>query len=133
MNKLLTLLILWFGTGTITAQQKKTISDSGVTAKFGALAIDKSNGFYYGFSYDYSSLSQAEQKATEECIKKGGNCSVVLSFSGNGCLAYRTMAGDTGNAYGWGVANTKEEADAVAKNEFLKRVCKLPIFSTLQK
>ena len=63
---------------------KKTVSKvtttKPVTSKFGALAIDRSNGFYYGFSYDYPTLPEAEKKATDECNKKGGDCSVVLSF-----------------------------------------------------
>src|SRR5690606_21445100 len=65
---------------------KKTVSKATTTkslaSKFGALAIDRSNGFYYGFSYDYPTLAEAETKAADECRKKGGDCSVVLSFSG---------------------------------------------------
>jgi hypothetical protein len=91
------------------------------TSKFGALAIDRSNGFYYGWSYDYSTLAEAEQKAIEECNKKGGNCTVVLLFSGVGCAAYRTIDGNVGNAYGWGIGNSKEEADKIATKECLKR------------
>lgn len=104
---------------------KKTVSKvtttKPVTSKFGALAIDRSNGFYYGFSYDYPTLPEAEKKATDECNKKGGDCSVVLSFSGAGCIAYRTINGNAGNAYGWGIASTKEAADAIAMREALKR------------
>lgn len=89
--------------------------------KFGALAVDKNNGFYYGWSYDYEDQKGAEQKALEECKKKGGNCSIVLSFSGAGCAAYRTLKQGTGTAYGWGLANTKTEADAIAIAECKKR------------
>lgn len=90
-------------------------------SKFGALAIDKQNGFYYGWSYDYATLLEAEKKAMDECNIKGGNCNVVLSYSGTGCAAYRTVEGNVGTAYGWGLAETKEQADAIANNELLKR------------
>lgn len=89
--------------------------------KYGALAIDRSNGFYYGWSNDYATLAEAEQRAIEECAKKGGDCTLVLSFSGTGCAAYRTIDGNVGTAYGWGLAETKEEADAIATKECLKR------------
>lgn len=90
-------------------------------SKFGALAIDRNNGFYYGWSFDYPTLTEAEQKAIEECKSKGGNCTVVLSYSGTGCAAYRTIDGNIGTAFGWGLAKTKEEADAIATKECLKR------------
>lgn len=87
--------------------------------KYGALAIDKKNGFYYGWSYDQPSRETADDRALNECNKRGGNCTIVLSFSGEGCAAYRTA--NTGTAYGWGTAATKEQADAIALREFRKR------------
>jgi uncharacterized protein (TIGR02145 family) len=90
-------------------------------AKFGALAIDRTNGFYYGWSFDYPTLAAAEKKAIDECNAKGGNCTIVLSYSGVGCAAYRTIPGTVGTAFGWGLAKTKEEADAIATKECLKR------------
>ena len=130
MKTITTLFILLCGITFSNAQVKKqavkkpasqTTTTKSSISKFGALAIDRSNGFYYGFSYDYATLAEAEQKAIEECSKKGGNCSVVLSFSGTGCAAYRTIDGKAGTAYGWGFAKTKEEADAIAMKEALKR------------
>lgn len=101
---------------------KKPIAPAKTTAsKFGALAIDRSNGFYYGWSSDYATNEEAGKRAIEECIQKGGNCTVVLSFSGSGCAAYRTVGGNVGNAFGWGLADTKEEADAIAISECAKR------------
>jgi uncharacterized protein (TIGR02145 family) len=91
------------------------------TSKYGALAIDRSNGFYYGWSFDYPTLAEAEKKAIEECNTKGGNCTVVLSYSGTGCAAYRTVESKTGTAFGWGLAKTKEEADVIATKECMKR------------
>jgi uncharacterized protein (TIGR02145 family) len=100
---------------------KKPTTTAKVVSKFGALAIDRSNGFYYGWSFDYATLVEAEKKAIEECKAKGGNCTVVLSYSGTGCAAYRTIDGSVGTAFGWGLAKTKEEADAIATKECLKR------------
>lgn len=89
-----------------------------VVTKFGALAIDRQNGYYFGWAADCSTLPEAEKKAIEECNKKGGKCTVVLSYSGTGCAAYRSSAGkNVGIAFGWGLANSKEEADAIAKKE----------------
>ncbi|MCV9930454.1 DUF4189 domain-containing protein [Flavobacterium sp. LS1R49] len=125
MKKLITiylLMIVMFTTYGQTKQPiKKTTATKTASTKFGALAIDRSNGLYYGWSHDYSTLSEAEQKAVEECKKKGGNCTVVLSYSGTGCAAYRTINGKVGTAFGWGLAKTKEQADAIANKECLKR------------
>jgi WD40 repeat protein len=89
--------------------------------KFGALAIDRKNGFYYSWASDYATRATAEERAVEECRKRGGNCSVVLSFSGRGCAAYRTTSGTVGKAFGWGIAPTKAAADAIATEECQKR------------
>lgn len=90
-------------------------------AKFGALAVDRSNGFYYGFSYDQPSRAAAEQRAIDEGRKKGGKVSVVLVWSGSGCGAYRTVQSGQGDAYGWGVAATHQQADVIASREAAKR------------
>ncbi|ERJ60431.1 DUF4189 domain-containing protein [Sphingobacterium paucimobilis] len=91
------------------------------TEKYAALAVDRSNGFYYGFAHDYDNRNDAEQRALSECKKRGGNCSIVLVYSGGGCVVYRTVDGNVGTAYGWGVAKTKQEADAIAITEAKKR------------
>ncbi len=92
------------------------------TIKYGALAIERDNGYYFGWAVDCGTLEEAQKKAVEECTKKGGKCSVVLSFSGTCCAAYRSSAGkNVGIAFGWGVAKTKEEADVIAKREHLLR------------
>ena len=101
--------------------RKPAAATKPIGLKFGALAIDRSNGFYYGWSFDYPTLAEAEKKAIEECNSKGGNGSVVLSYSGTGCAAYRTVDGNVGTAFGWGLANTQGEADANATKECLKR------------
>lgn len=90
-------------------------------AKHGALAVDRSNGFRYGFAFDHPTRTAAEAFATAECTKRGGSCTVVLSWAGTGCGAYRTIAGEVGTAYGWGLAPTHPGADAIAMAEALKR------------
>jgi Domain of unknown function (DUF4189) len=92
------------------------------TMKYGALAIDRTNGFYFGWATDCETLAEAQKIAVDACNIKGGKCTVVLSYSGTGCAAYRTIAGrNVGLAFGWGLATTKEEADLIAKKEHLIR------------
>ena len=90
-------------------------------AKVGALAIDRAKGFIYGFSHDHATRAEAEARALEEVEKRGGRGSVVLVWAGSGCGAYRTIAPEDGNAYGWGVAATQVEAQAIADREVAKR------------
>lgn len=111
MRKLL--LTLTFIIGVIIALKAQT--------KYGALAIDRNNGFYYGFSHDYATIEEAEKRAIEECTRRGGNAYVALTWSGSGCAVYRTIDGKVGTAYGWGLAATQAEADAIATRECLKR------------
>lgn len=88
---------------------------------FAALAIDRSEGSFAAWSYDYATLEGAEKRALRECEQKGGNCTVVLTWQGKGCGAFRTLPGKTGTVYAWGVAATREEADAIATAEAQKR------------
>ena len=90
-------------------------------AKYGALSVDRNNGFHYGFAFDHPSRAAAEAVAGNECTTRGGNCSIVLSWSGAGCGAYRTIDGQVGTAYGWGLAPTSQQADAIAMDEAMKR------------
>lgn len=86
--------------------------------KHGALAIDRSDGFYYGWAYDYSTREAAQQRALSECSKRGGNCSVVMDLFGPArCGAYHTVNGDVGTAYGWGRASSRAEAAQIAAAE----------------
>jgi len=125
MQRIILMLALALTTSVGFAQKKqpakKAATKAPVKAKYGALAIDRSNGFYFGWSSDYATLSEAESRAIEECKRKGGDCTVVLSYSGTGCAAYRTIDGKVGTAFGWGLAATKEAADAIATRECLKR------------
>lgn len=96
------------------------------TVKYGALAIDRGNGVYFGWASECVSLAEAEKKALENCSKKGGRCTIVLSYSGSGCAVYRFITGNVGMGYGWGLARTKEEADIKAKKECAERSYGLP-------
>jgi hypothetical protein len=108
-------------------QEKKAVPAANqITAKYGALAIDRGNGFYFGWAADCSTLAEAEKKAIENCNKRGGRCTVVLSYSGTCCASYRFITGNVGMGYGWGIAKTKEEADAKAKKECAERSYGLP-------
>ena len=125
INKLLlmapVLVLLATASGVMAQVKKSPAKAAPVKTKYGALAIDRSNGFYYGFSFDQPSRPEAEKRAIDECTKRGGSCSIVLTYSGTGCAAYRTINGNVGTAFGWGLAKTKEEADAIATKECLKR------------
>ena len=110
-----------------SAAAKKAALPPAPKTPHAALAVDKSDGFYYGFSYDHPSLQTAEQRALDECTKRGGKCSVVLSWTGTGCGAYRTVSSKVGYAYGWGIAPTKEAADAIATAEATKRSNRQPV------
>lgn len=82
--------------------------------KHGALAVDSSRGFIYGFSYDYSTQQGANQRALWECRKRGGrNCRLVLVIQGRyRCGAYRMSA--DGRAWGWARANDRRTANNLA-------------------
>lgn len=88
----------------------------------GALAIDRNNGFYYGWSYDYPTREAAQQRALSECRQRGGNCSVVMDIFGPArCGAYHTINGNVGTAYGWGRAGSRGEAEQIAAAECRER------------
>jgi hypothetical protein len=111
---------------TNASSQEKVLPINNNSVKYAALAIDRGNGIYYGWSSDCISLAEAEEKALEVCQKKGGQCTIVLSFSGTGCAAYRFITGNVGMGYGWGIGKTQEEADTKAKKECAERSYGLP-------
>jgi hypothetical protein len=110
----------------VPSGDKPSSKTNPVGIKYGALSIDRNNGFYFGWACNCQTLAEAEKKAIEECNKKGGRCTVVLSFSGSGCAVYRFITGNVGMGFGWGVAKTKEEADLKAIKECDERSYGLP-------
>jgi hypothetical protein len=88
-----------------------------VATKFGALAVDRSQAFAFGWAYDHPSRDAAREFALEECKKREGNCAVVVEFSGEGCASYHTLSAEDGSAYGWGTAPTQEAAQSRSLRE----------------
>lgn len=96
---------------------KPTVPEVAPGSQYGALAVDRSKGFIYGFSNDQVSRSVAVSRAIAECTARGGNCATVVEFAGRACAAYRTLSEKDGSAYGWGVNSTREAADTRASQE----------------
>ena len=87
-------------------------------ANFGAIAVDRTDGFVYGYSMDQPSIEQARARALDECSKQGGDCDVELELSGdNRCGSYRTIDSSAGSAYGWGKAANRKIAGEKARAE----------------
>lgn len=117
--KRMLLASLLLGTSLVVADL--AVADSTQLFHYGALAVDRRDGFSYGWANDHPSMASAGDRAVEECRKRGGQCRVVLVWFGRGCGAYRTVEGKVGDAYGWGAAPTREEADTIARAEAVKR------------
>ena len=83
----------------------------------GALAIDSNQGSRYGFAYDHASLSEAQQRAMNEC---GSRCRVVLRFE-NGCGAYAADQSTGSTVHGWGTASSGAAAQGKARSECRSR------------
>jgi hypothetical protein len=101
-----------------TAQKKPAPKAPAAKAtKYGALAVDRRQGFVFGWAYDHPSRADANSFAMEECSKRNGNCSVVVEFSGEGCASYHTISAEDGTAYGWGTAQTQAGAESRSLQE----------------
>jgi hypothetical protein len=85
--------------------------------KYGALAVDRSQGYVFAWAYDHPSRQAASEYALAECAKRDGNCTVVVEFAGEGCASYHTVGERDGSAYGWGTAPTREAAQARSLQE----------------
>ena len=92
-----------------------TTSFSQSKGQFASLAIDARNGNAYGWAINYNSYSESNNRALAECEQNGGDCQIVLNFIG-GCGAYVVEKGNP-NLYGWGVADSRAEAERIAKKE----------------
>ncbi|MBI1329154.1 MAG: DUF4189 domain-containing protein [Alphaproteobacteria bacterium] len=79
----------------------------------GALAIDSNKGNAYGYSYNYSTQDDADDRALNEC---GDDCTIVMRFA-NQCAAYAADQAYGSTVYGWGKAATKQDAQSIAMNQ----------------
>ena len=102
---------------TTAVAQKKPAKPSAKATKYGALAVDRKQGFVYGWAYDQPSRGEASDFAINECTKRNGNCAVVVEFAGEGCASYHTIGAEDGSAYGWGTAATQAAAEARSLQE----------------
>lgn len=84
-------------------------------ARHAALAIDRNDGERWGWAVDYPDPGAAEQRALDECRRNGGQCHIVLRFTG-GCGVYVVERGN-GSLYGWGTAASRAAAEARARQE----------------
>ena len=87
----------------------------------GAIAVDRGNGFVYGFSHDYPTMREAERRALQECRSRGGRCSIVVRVQGRRCGAYATIDAGNGSAFGWSVADNQSAAMNRARRECRSR------------
>lgn len=83
------------------------------SGRYGSLAIDGNQGRSYGFAYNYSSQSDADERATSEC---GRGCYVVLTFGNGMCGAYAADQSSGSTVYGWGKASDAGTAQNYARN-----------------
>jgi hypothetical protein len=97
--------------GAAAADKTKPAASRG----YGALAVDRSKNFVYGFAYDNATKDDASARALKECSKRKGNCTVVVEFSGKGCASYATIAAAKGDAYGWATDKTMDRAKSRAR------------------
>lgn len=94
---------------------------SRIATRFGALAIDRKQGNFFGWSVDASSQESARERSAAECNKYSTSpCSIVMDFT-NSCASYAIDAARASSAYGWFYASTKQEADAGAMQECNQR------------
>ncbi len=80
-------------------------SPSWAQDKYGAIAYSASDRSY-GYSYDYDTREEAEQKALQECEARGKGCKVLTWFKNN-CGALATASN---GSYGYAWDDTREAA-----------------------
>lgn len=83
-----------------------------MASNFGAIAFSQATGAQ-GYSFDYKSRAQAEQRALTECYNYGGsNCRITTWFR-DACGA---LAVGNGNAWGASWGNNRRQAEQKALN-----------------
>lgn len=78
---------------------------------YGAIAYSTSTGAH-GYSYDYDSRYDAEQRALNECYQYGGGCQVAIWFR-NACGAL--AVGPNGWGADWHANRSGAESKAIAR------------------
>lgn len=87
----------------------------------GSLVIDKKQGNYWGVSWNYPTIKEADDRALSECKKYGThNCSIVLRTRNN-CASYYVDTQKGSTVYGWGKADNITKARIRALSECRKR------------
>lgn len=99
--------------GANSTGKNSTINHAPPLSSHGSLAIDSNQGSAYGFSYNYSTSEDADEKAISEC---GINCEVVERFT-EGCAAYAADQSAGSTVYGWGEDSNGASARNRAMNE----------------
>ena len=90
-----------------------------------ALAIDRREGSRYGWAIDHRTREEADARAMTECQRLGGNCQIVLRFTG-GCGAYAVDQQRGSTAWGWGTDRERGPAESRAASEVTRRGGTLP-------
>jgi hypothetical protein len=101
-------------------------SEASAADNFGAISYSNTTGAY-GYSYDYPSRGQAEERSLNECAARGTGCKVVLWFR-NACGA---LATGTNYGYGFAWATSRGEAEQVALRYCRKYTnnCKIAVWT----
>jgi hypothetical protein len=92
--------------------------------KFAAIAYSTTTG-KYGFSFDFSNLSDARKRAVQQCKAKDAR---VVVWASNG---YCALATGKDRKYGWGFGDTAAQAEAHALAECKKRTTECKILQTV--
>jgi hypothetical protein len=85
-----------------------------------SLAIDRRQGTRYGWAIDYANWHESDERALSECKRNGGNCQVVLRFTG-GCGAFAADQAKGSSVYGWGLGTSRQAAENRAWDEARQR------------
>lgn len=106
MRRTLTFLAAASGLIALLAQ-----GDAAAQDYYGAIAYSTSTGAH-GYSYDYGSQYDAEQRALNECYQYGGGCQVATWFR-NACGAL--AVGPNGWGADWHTSRSGAESKAIAR------------------
>ena len=81
--------------------------------RFGALAIDRAHGDFYGWAVGFASQAEADSRVQDECSIKSTSCTNVMRFR-NTCAAYAIDPVTNSTAYGWAYSAQRSNAESMA-------------------